>query len=1488
MDKKRNRTIGRRLAWLLTFILAMEGMLQNAGVLEARAEEAAGSGTAQSAIEVTRSDGYAEGAYAEWKPVAGADGYLVYVSQTAEQEQTSQDARDARDAQDASDLKPVQTDWTLLDDELIRSYDGFIRADALGLKAGIWNLKIVAGTFDSERKLTGTVAETIVEVTVTAHDRSGYAWVNGTASGAYNEDGSLKENARVIYITEETKNTVKLEVTGASANPCVGLQNIMNGYKNAKESRPLAVRIIGNITDPAVLSSGDLSVETSTTNKPGITIEGVGEDAVANGWGISIKNSSNLEVRNLGFMNCNSGEGDNVSLVQGNDHIWVHNCDMFYGEAGSDDDQKKGDGALDCKWSDYVTFSYNHFWDSGKCNLLGLGEGHDKEYHITYHHNWYDHSDSRHPRVRFYTAHVYNNYYDGNSKYGIGGAGGGGSIFAENNYFRNCKYPMLISMQGSDVYNGSGTFSKEDGSIIKAYGNYMEGQTRFVAYEEQDDPETDWDESVDFDAYVAKSRDEIVPDTVKTVLPSKTVVFKEGCTGGNTYNNFDTKAGFYKYTPDAAQDVPAIVKARAGRLGGGDFQWTFDNETADKSYDVDVELQKALKSYTSKLKFVGGIMGASTKINCTVTFDPGNGEAVKKVTVEVNQPVAQPENPVKIPEGKVSFDGWYKGDTKWNFSDKVTGDMTLVGKWYAEGEGPEEIFHGGTPIGTEKIIHDFTQSGLSSKYFAIKGEMHSKSNSGQTVEYDGKVYKGKGLVLDSSTEITFFTTTQSAKLVMLIRFYSENKKVIIDGVTYKSTPGVIEAQLKPGEHTIKGSGSDYLFALIVIPEGESVIPIYTITLDPANGAAVKTIVRAEGKQITAEDLPTPTKEGDTFLGWTDEDGKEITLPYTPTKSMTIKAKWKNGGTQPGPGPDDPIDPDEVGLHVRLKNPSETYTYKGIAIKPEIVVSNNGKRLVEGRDYTVKYTNNIKACEWGEEGDAVKDAPKNAPKITVTGKGNFSGSTFTNFRIAKKDIGKDNDTDETQPVEAGALTVAKNSKATPILIYNGVKLGAKDYSYVDAAQKNKKWGDPAKEADEIFDGEGGNEKGIVLQGEGNYKGTRTVTVKAVKKDNLKTFTVTVGKVDLTYNGLSQTLANLSAGTVTVKDKKDKHDLTEHTDYEIVYGGDTINAGTVKFSVVGINNYTGTVTKTYKIKPMKDSSQIFVDDTATKAGYAYDAQGVMPGDDIKVYYGSDASGKPLEEGTDYKLTYSKNKKRGTAGYTVTLQGNFKGAKKTGSFNIVEASLKDSEAQVEAADKVFKKAGVYKSAPIVTINGVALKASDYKVEYGVADGDGNVPAGEWSSNPRVAVARTTIKVKVTGKGNYKTGDDHCVYGEYQVCEKGTKDDLSKAKVTFYEKKADDTKGNQVTKFDYTGKTVEPYVEVTINGQTEPLKPGVDYTVVYLNNKNKGKATVIITAAEDSTKYVGSKTAKFSIVAKNLKTLPDLLGGLFKGGTVQGWFGF
>ncbi len=518
------------------------------------------------AVSIQTAVGYENAAYVTWAPVADATGYHVYC------------------------------DGTQIDTMLIRQYASYFRADVVGLTEGVHTLEVVPVKDGKED--AASAAEAMV--TASAYDRTGFAFTGTDGScGAYQADGTLKKDAVVLYVTEKTKDTVSMDVVTSAkgaTTTATGIQEILNAYKKGYDSRPLAVRFIGTITDPAVTEGGDLLLSGNSDSKRlscGITLEGIGEDATIRGFGIRAKNISSLEIRNLAVMLVDSGEGDNYSLQQSCDHVWVHNCDSFYGLAGSDADQAKGDGALDCKKSTYVTFSYNHFWDNGKCNLLGLSEETTDGLYITYHHNWYDHSDSRHPRVRFYSAHVYNNYYDGNAKYGIG-ATRGCSIFAEGNYFRNCKYPMLSSMQGSDVETG-GTFSNEDAGVIKAYGNYMEGQKLFTSYSE---------DSTEFDAYVASSREEKVPSSVKT-KPADGNKIKKG-TGNNTYNNFDTDASvMYSYTADAAEDVPKLVTEKAGRLNGGDFQFTF-TEADDTDYSVNAELMAALKAYQPSVIAIGG------------------------------------------------------------------------------------------------------------------------------------------------------------------------------------------------------------------------------------------------------------------------------------------------------------------------------------------------------------------------------------------------------------------------------------------------------------------------------------------------------------------------------------------------------------------------------------------------------------------------------------------------------------------------------------------------------------------------------------------------------------------------------------------------------------------------------------------------------------------------------------------------------------------
>ena len=513
-------------------------------------------------VKIKSYDGWNEAAYIEWDLINGASSYVVYVKGGS-----------------------VGDEYKKIDYQLVRDYGTYGRADVLGLSAGTYSIKIVP-VFDG--KEDNSKSSAVEGIEVVNHDRIGFSFVNGKAPGAYNNNGTLKNGAIVIYVTNENKDDVTNETIGSSYKGLTGiLEGIRIGIKDGELTRPVDIRIIGQITDPSGLDKGDLLIDMASASKSasyaGLTIEGVGNDAVIDGWGIRLKNTTSVEIRNLAFMNCDSGEGDNIGLQQGNDYTWVHHCDMFYGNAGSDADQIKGDGSIDVKKSDHVTISYNHLWDNGKTGLLGLSGENDGMY-VTYHHNWFDHVDSRCPRARLYSAHVYNNYYDGVAKYGVG-ASQKSSIFVENNYFRNTDKPILTKGQGTD--HEDNTFDDSAAGMVKSYGNiFAEKSSNFSYITHEDNPTS-------FDAYEASNRDEQVPSSYKSVI------------GGSTYNNFDTDASImYDYKPDDASEVVSVVTGKygAGRLQHGDFQWNFDNAKEDHNYDVIPELKSAITNYKTSLK----------------------------------------------------------------------------------------------------------------------------------------------------------------------------------------------------------------------------------------------------------------------------------------------------------------------------------------------------------------------------------------------------------------------------------------------------------------------------------------------------------------------------------------------------------------------------------------------------------------------------------------------------------------------------------------------------------------------------------------------------------------------------------------------------------------------------------------------------------------------------------------------------------------------
>ncbi len=510
-----------------------------------------------------KAGGWKESVFAEWLPVAGAAKYEVYVKKSSE---------------DKSAYKKI-------DDPLIRQYPTYWRADAVGLAAGEYDLKI--STLDKDSVEIAWSEQKGIDVR--AYNRTGFAFSDQstfkTGSGAYNDDGTLKDNAIVLYVTKDTAKTVTANLAidnKGTIGTFTGLQAIITALEKGYTQPPIDIRIIGTINAADMDSFGSsaegLQIKGKGYTNINFTLEGIGNDATIRGFGFLLRGVGNVEFRNFAIMNCMD---DSVSMDTDNCNLWMHNLDIFYGQKGSASDQVKGDGTLDIKEaSTWATFDENHIWDCGKTSLCGMKNDSYTDYRVTYSNNWFDHSDSRHPRMRGGTVHIYNNYYDGNSKYGAG-ATTGASAFVENNYFRSAKYPMLTSLQGSDMNDGKGTFSSENGGYIKEYGNIMTGKYSFITGE---------------DAYCAKTKDEQVPDTYVAKANSNNA----------KYSNFDTDSKMYSYTPLAANNVPTYVISNAGRLNHGDFTWEFDNSVEDTNSEVIQGLRDAIESYSTKLVSVGG------------------------------------------------------------------------------------------------------------------------------------------------------------------------------------------------------------------------------------------------------------------------------------------------------------------------------------------------------------------------------------------------------------------------------------------------------------------------------------------------------------------------------------------------------------------------------------------------------------------------------------------------------------------------------------------------------------------------------------------------------------------------------------------------------------------------------------------------------------------------------------------------------------------
>jgi pectate lyase len=194
--------------------------------------------------------------------------------------------------------------------------------------------------------------------------------------------------------------------------------------------------------EPAIIViTGPIALEEKVRVGSNKTILG-GEKAELTGGSLHLTKVHNVIIRNLSI---HDSPDDAINVEGGSHHVWIDHCDL----------SKCYDGLVDIKHgSDLATVSWCRFHDHHKTCLLGhsdkpsaLDEDRGK-LRVTYHHNFFDGSQTRHPRVRMAeTVHVFNNYYRDNA-YGVASTNNAG-VLVEGNYFERCKSPTLLAYGNS-------------------------------------------------------------------------------------------------------------------------------------------------------------------------------------------------------------------------------------------------------------------------------------------------------------------------------------------------------------------------------------------------------------------------------------------------------------------------------------------------------------------------------------------------------------------------------------------------------------------------------------------------------------------------------------------------------------------------------------------------------------------------------------------------------------------------------------------------------------------------------------------------------------------------------------------------------------------------------------------------------------------------------------------------------------------------------
>ena len=675
-------------------------------------------------------------------------------------------------------------------------------------------------------------------------------------------------------------------------------------------------------------------------------------------------------------------------------------------------------------------------------------------------------------------------------------------------------------------------------------------------------------------------------------------------------------------------------------------------------------------------------------------------------------------------------------------------------------------------------------------------------------------------------------------------------------ITAASLPAI--TSVTPSTYVYTGTACEPVVAITGLTAGTDFNVTYSANTNVGTATATATGkgnysgTQTANFTITAASLPTVTAPGNvvyTGSAFTPDVGigslvkdTDYTLSYANninkgTATVTVSGKGNYTGTAY-------VTFEIAAAPLPAVTAPGNVVYTGSAFTPDVGIGS----LVKDTDYTLSYANNTN---------------KGTATVTVSGKGNYTGTDNVTFEIAAaplpalNDIGAQTYTgSQIKPAFTFAggptpmssdytvtwednTTVALGGKVTVTALITGNFSGS---SFETFTITPKLITAPIANTPQTYDG---TQKTGVAVGTGySLTGAPTAiaaggyTAHAVLNDAANTVWSSGGTANIPYSWTINPAALPYPAAIddvvytgnpftpdVVMTNVNTGNLVKGTDYTLSYANNT-NAGLASVTITGAGNYTARYTVDFAISPA------LLPAIAPLSGVVYTGASLTP--DVVM---TNVNTGNLVKDKDYTLTYANNTNVGTATVTVTGKGNYAGDSDTADFAISPALL-----PVIAALPGVVYTGLPFMPDVVMNNintGNLVKDKDYTLTYA-----NNTNAG-------------TATVTVTGKGNYK---------DPKTVDFAISPALLPAIAA-------------IPGVVYTGNTFTPDV-VMVNTNPEPdvtLKITQDYTMIYGKNTDAGTATITVTGAGN---YDGDiQTADFVISPALLPAIAPLPGVVYTG---------